>query len=221
MNSLIDFAKHLEEQLAGADREPHWAPGEADRYMAEVCDRRRRFEEVATQLNETVIQPRLETFASYFVNANLTSNESMGHCECWFGYCERFPTSTKVAFTIEHDVRFENVAVCYDVSMTPLFIRFNEHDRLTLLLDEASEDRVADWVEERLSEFLDAYLRIDRGGEDFEDEPVTDPVCGMRIQRASAAVSDSYCGHPYFFCSKDCLAKFQEDQSQYVQIKTV
>ncbi len=221
MNSLIEFAKRLEEQLARADREPHWPPGEADRYMAEVCERRRRFEELATQLNESVIQPRLETFASYFSNARLTSSDSVGHCECWLGYCERFPTSSKVAFAIEHGVRFENVAICYEVSMSPLFIRFNEHDRMTLELDEISEDRVADWVEERLLEFLEAYLRIDRGGEDFEDESVTDPICGMRIQRAAAAASDSYCGHPYFFCSGDCLAKFQEEPSEYVQVKTM
>lgn len=221
MSDLVKFAKRLEEQLAGADREPHWAPGEADRYMADVSERRHRFEEVALQLNETMIQPRLETVASYFSNANLATSETVGHCECWFGYCERFPTSTQVAFTVEHDVRFENVAVCYEVSMTPLFIRFNRHDRLTLELDEVNEERVADWIEERLSEFLDAYLRIDRGGEDFEDESVTDPVCGMRIQRAAAAASDSYCGHPYFFCSEDCFAKFQEDPAQYVQIKTM
>jgi len=221
MNDLVAFAKRVEEQLKGADCEPHWGPGEADRYMADVCERRRRFEEIAARLSETVIQPRLETLASYFSNANLTNNESSGLGECWFGYCERFPASTKVAFLVEHDVRFENVAVCYEVSMMPMFIRFNEHDRLTLVLNEVNEDRVADWVDERLLEFLDAYLRIDRGGEDFEDEPVSDPVCGMRIRRSAAAASDSYYGHPYFFCSEDCLEKFQEDATQYALIKTL
>ena len=221
MNDLVEFAKRVEDQLKGASDEPHWGPGEADHYMADIAVRRSRYENIAEQLNGTVIQPRLETLASYFTNANPTKDEPVGLCQCWFGYCERFPASTKVAFVVEHDVRFEKVAVCYDVSMMPLFIRFNEHDRLTLTLDEVNEERVADWVEERLLEFLDAYLRIDRGGEEFEDESVTDPVCGMRISRSSAVASDCYYGHPYFFCSEYCLAKFQDDETQYAQIKTL
>lgn len=221
MSGLVEFAKRIKEQLTSANREPHWAPGEADRYMADVCDRRRRFEELAAQLNETVIQPRLEMMASYFVNANLSAEELAGHCECWFGYCERFPSSTKLAFAVEHNVKYERLAICYEVSMMPLFIRFNKHDRMTLMLDEVNVDRVAVWVEERLLEFLDAYLRIDRGGDDFEDESVTDPVCGMRISRSTAIASDMYYGHPYFFCSEDCLAKFQADETQYARIKTM
>jgi len=221
MSSLVDFAKRVEEQLTGTKREPHWEPGEADRYMADVEVRRRRFEELAVRLNDTVVQPRLETLAGYFSNSSLTSNEAAGHCTCWFGHCERFPSSTKVAFAVEHDIRFEKVAVCYETSMTPLFIKFNQHDRLTLTLNEVNDDRVADWVEERLAEFLDAYLRIDRGGEDFEEEAATDPVCGMRINRSSAGASDGYRGHPYYFCSTDCQEKFAREPTAYVEMKTM
>jgi len=89
-----------------------------------------------------------------------------------------------------------------------------------LTIDEVNDDRVAAWVEERLLEFLDAYLRIDRGGADFGDEAVTDPVCGMRISRSSAVASDAYRGHPYFFCSKDCQEKFAREPTAYVEVKT-
>ncbi|MCA9124956.1 MAG: YHS domain-containing protein [Planctomycetales bacterium] len=221
MSNLVDFSKRLEEQLAGTNREPHWEAGEAERYMSDVDVRRGRFEEIAVRLNDTLVQPRLETLASYFSNASLTENESVGRCACWFGYCERFPVSTRVTFAVEHDTRFEKVAVCYDATMMPVFIKFNEHDRLTLNLDEVEDDRVTDWVEERLSEFLDAYLRIDRGGEEFLDEAATDPVCGMRISRSSAAASDAYRGHPYYFCSTRCQEQFSRAPTTYVQVKTM
>ena len=68
--------------------------------------------QIAVRLNDTLIQPRLETLASYFSNASLTDNESVGRCACWFGYCERFPVSTRVTFAVEHDTRFEKVAEC-------------------------------------------------------------------------------------------------------------
>jgi YHS domain-containing protein len=157
--------------------------------------------------------------AGYFSNASLSKDEPPGRCSCWFGYCERFPASTKVAFAVEHDVRFENVAVCLEVSMMPVFIKLNERDKLTSPLDEVKDEAVAEWVEQRLLEFLDSYLRIDRGGEDFDEEAVTDPVCGMRISRSAAVASDTYRGHPYFFCSRECQERFAREPTAYVEVK--
>ena len=219
MSDLVSFAKHVQKLLADANREPHWEPEEAERCMAEVGVRRERFEHIAERLNKMVVQPRLETLASYFNNASLTDNEPSGHCSCWFGYCERFPASTKVTFGVEHDVRYQNVVVGYQAAMMPVFIKFNEQDKLTLPLYEVNDAAVSDWVEERLLEFLDAYLRIDRGRDDFYDEAATDPVCGMRISRSSAAASAAHLGHPYYFCSTDCQVKFSQNPTAYVQVK--
>lgn len=221
MSDLVDFAKRLEEQLTSVRREPHWEPDEAERYMTAVAGRREKFDSLATRVIEAVIQPRLETLASYFSNASLSRDEPAGRCSCWFGYCERFPASTQVAFAMEHDVRLEKVAVCFDASMMPVFIKMNEHDRLTEPLDSIQDDAVAAWVEERLGEFLDAYLRIDRGSDEFEEDAATDPVCGMRISRSAAAASDSHRGHPYFFCSRECQERFARNPSGYVEVKTV
>jgi len=103
----------------------------------------------------------------------------------------------------------------------PVFFYYNEQDNLTLPIDWVRNEEVADWVEERLLEFLDTYLRIDAGSDGLVEEAVTDPVCGMQILLSSAIANDSYYGHPYFFCSKECLAEFQEDPAQYAQVKTM
>ncbi|MFO0915900.1 MAG: YHS domain-containing protein [Pirellulales bacterium] len=219
MSDLVAFAQSVKDQLNAAGREPHWLPEEAERYMAAVGDRRQRFEQLAARLIESVVQPRLETLAGHFTNASLPKDKPSGHCWCWFGYCERFPVSTKTAFAIEHDVRFGTVAVCYEAWMMPVFIKFNERDRLTVPLGEVNDDTVAEWVEDRLLEFLDAYLRIDRSRYDSDEEAATDPVCGMRISRSAAVASDSYLGHPYFFCSRQCQEKFAIEPTAYVQVK--
>lgn len=221
MNDLAGFAKQVMDKLALVNREPHWEPGEATRHMADVGVRHEHFLQVMTRLISTIIRPRLEILAGYFANASLTQNEPAGYCSYWFDYSERFPASTKVALYVEHDVRFEKVAVCYEACMIPLFIKFTRHDRLALLLDEVKDDFVASWVEERLLEFLDAYLQIDRGGEDFSDETVTDPVCGMRINRSSAVASDGYRGHPYFFCSRECRDRFTHNPQAYVEVRAM
>lgn len=221
MNDLVHFAKRIKAQLAKANREPHWEPGEAERYMAEFGTRRERFEQLTLELTDGVIRPRLETLAGYFPNTNFPTREPARHCSCWFGYCERFPVTAKIAFSIEHDVRFEKVAVCYEASMIPVFIKLCERDKLESTLDSMNGDDIAAWIEERLLEFLDAYLRIDRGREDFDEDTATDPVCGMRISRSTAEASGSYRGHPYFFCSLDCQERFSREPTAYVEVKAM
>ena len=219
MNDLVEFAKRVKGELMNANREPHWDRDQAERYMAEVELRRRRFNERASFLSTAIIQPRLEILSGYFSNASRSKDEHDFHYTYWFGFTERFPVSTNIAVGVEHDVRFEKIVVAYSAAMVPQFIKLNERDRLTLPLEDAPEEVVAKWIEDRLLEFLDGYLRLDRGGEDFTDESVTDPVCGMRITRSSAAASDSFRGHPYFFCCQDCQVRFERDPQIYVEAK--
>jgi Cu+-exporting ATPase len=49
---------------------------------------------------------------------------------------------------------------------------------------------------------------------------VIDPVCGMKIAPEKAAGSCEYKDETYYFCSKNCLAKFQANPENFVQPKT-
>jgi YHS domain-containing protein len=102
----------------------------------------------------------------------------------------------------------------------PAFMKYDAHDKLPLPLDAVDDQVVAAWVEEKLLAFVETYLRLDRGDEDFEDEAVTDPVCGMRISRSSAAAHMEHRGHPYFFCTEDCRRQFAENPERYVRVVT-
>jgi YHS domain-containing protein len=122
---------------------------------------------------------------------------------------------------MEHDARYEKLTTVYDVWMMPLFVKFNEHDALSMPLDKIDDAQIARWVEEMLLDYLDTYLRIDRGRDDFDDEAVTDPVCGMRITRSAAVAKEVYVGHAYFFCSLECQKAFAADPRAFVQVKTM
>lgn len=47
-----------------------------------------------------------------------------------------------------------------------------------------------------------------------------DPICGMTVRAESAAGSHVYNGNTYYFCSKHCLHKFQEDPEKYLSKPT-
>ncbi len=52
-----------------------------------------------------------------------------------------------------------------------------------------------------------------------EEEAMTtvrDPVCGMEVDPATAAGSETYEGTTYHFCSTACLERFREDPGRFV-----
>ena len=53
--------------------------------------------------------------------------------------------------------------------------------------------------------------------QDASPGKATDPVCGMKVDPARAAGSETYLGQAYFFCSKGCLAKFKSNPDGYLK----
>lgn len=51
---------------------------------------------------------------------------------------------------------------------------------------------------------------------DAADGRVTDPVCGMRIDAASATGSAEYAGQRYYFCSAGCKSTFESEPARYL-----
>ena len=47
---------------------------------------------------------------------------------------------------------------------------------------------------------------------------IKDPVCEMNVA-PGAGYAEMYQGHPYLFCSKKCLDKFEAEPQRYVVSK--
>jgi YHS domain-containing protein len=43
-----------------------------------------------------------------------------------------------------------------------------------------------------------------------------DPVCGMNVDE-STGLSATFRGHEYFFCSEECLHRFESDPARYIE----
>jgi YHS domain-containing protein len=217
---LQAFSRKIQGLLAAAGKEPEFAATEAASYMAEWTPRRQQFDKIAAQLMSGVIRPRLEMLVSHFPQARLTRHGPESRCACWLGYTDRFPADVKIELSVEHDRGFEHVVIHSELYIVPAFIKYDAHDKLVQPVEKVEEQTVAAWAEERLLAAVDTYLQLDRGADDFEDEPVTDPVCGMRIKRSAAVSQMDYRGHPYFFCAETCCVQFASDPERYVKVVT-
>ena len=221
MQKLEEFTKELRARVTAAADAPRWPASDVERYMASFRPRREQFGETARALIATVVRPRLEALARLFPTARITADEQPCRCSCWFPTSDRFPVTAKVEFAIEHDESVEHLYVRCEVYLMPVFFQFQPHDKLTAPLEQVDEERVSEWVEKRIFEFLATYLRHDRGADDLDEDLVTDPVCGMRLRRSDAREQADYRGHAYFFCSQECREKFEGKPTDFVSFRTM
>ena len=64
--------------------------------------------------------------------------------------------------------------------------------------------------DERLKDIADRVLWLEDGRFSHEDELVTDPVCGMAIERADARYSLQVDGETYWFCCEGCQKEYAQ-----------
>ena len=64
--------------------------------------------------------------------------------------------------------------------------------------------------DERLKEIADRVLWLEDGRFARQDELVSDPVCGMSLERADARYSIEVGGETYWFCCRGCQTEFEQ-----------
>ena len=58
-------------------------------------------------------------------------------------------------------------------------------------------------------------------GSKTASDSAIDPVCGMKVKIEGATNKTEHAGHPYYFCSPKCLAKFRAEPDRYLKATKV
>lgn len=218
MNDLKELERRIQEKLAAAEHLRTLRQEHLQQQMGELERKHERFSENAERLIRTVVQPRVEKLASYFDNAELLGADQAGrhHCTCRFAHAERFPATTKLDFACCHDEQLEKLVVFYTLEILPILFPYNRQDEVVFPVDRVDEKRLAAWVDQKIVEFVEAYLRLEHASHYQKENLVTDPVCGMRINKTVAAAQMEYAGQIHYFCAVACRTKFAENPQRYV-----
>ena len=170
---------------------------------------------------KAVIQSRVGKLLDCLTDAPPPQVEQTRHTLiCRFPHSPRFPATATIEFGVTRDGDARNVAVEYDLHILPAFVPVNARAHLVMPHDAVDEAKVAAWVEEQILCFVDAYLKTETVQEYQDENLVTDPVCGMRINKLSAASEAEYRGVKHFFCTEQCRRQFEEDPDRYNVAKT-
>ena len=219
MNELDELDRRVREKLAAADERKQLVQDHLQQRMTELDRRHQQFVLIADRLLREVVRPRFERVVAHFQNAEVLDADQVVrrfHCSCRLKHCERFPATGELSLILSHDERVENLLVIYRLEILPIFFRFLGSDHEAFPLEIVDEKRLAEWVDQRLLAFVDTYLRLEETDQYQSENLVTDPVCGMRINKlySPACVEDR--GREFYFCTEGCRSKFVENPGDYV-----
>lgn len=218
MAELDDLSTRLDAQVTRAARRLEQHAVQATAGSAALAARYRRFHEAAARIVRSIMLPRLERAARLFEHARLLEpDRSSGtFCRCRLPITPRFPAYATLELGLAHDGQVENALVCYDLDIQPLFMRYDRGERINFSLDKLDDKRIAPWVDEKLAQFVETYLRLEFVDRHQGDTLATDPVCRVRFSKVSAVGESAYGGHVFYFVSAETLEQFHQDPGRYV-----
>jgi YHS domain-containing protein len=186
--------------------------------MFEFEERYKQYTAIADKLFKNIIRPHMEKVAEHFPNAAFPVSDPPRRqsCICVFQHTSRFPASATLELGVSRDGQCQTLVILYALDILPVFFQFQGKDQLTFPLDRVDEKRVTEWVDQKLLAFVETYLRLDAIDQYQQDNLVTDPVCGMRINKVYAAAQMKHQDRTYYFCLEDCKNKFAKNPSAYL-----
>jgi YHS domain-containing protein len=218
MNDLSLLDQELRERKATAQERAQLHRRHMRQRMDEIDRYYEDFARVADCVAEQLIRPRMELLASYFDNAEPVAGAEQAqrhHCRYRFRHTERFPATGTLDLAVCPDADSKKVVVIYSLEVLPLFFRFEGRDQIEFALDGVDEPRLIAWIEQKIGLAFDTLLRVEEVEPYQRENPVTDPVCGMQINKAWAAARMEYRGETYYFCVEECREKFARDPRRY------
>lgn len=222
MGECEDLDRQIGERVAAAEAKQREHQDHIRQRMQEIERRQGQVSTVAQHLCSAIIRPRVERLAQHFENSEVlgSAQAGVGRCVCRFEHTERFPATVTLELFVCSDDKMSNALVCYRLEIRPVFIQFEGRDQLAVPLDEVDDARVALWVDQKLISFVDTYLRLLEVEQYQMDNAVVDPVCGMRINKNTAASEAEYRGHKFYFCINECREKFLKEPERWISERT-
>jgi len=222
MAEVGDLERKIKAKLALNEERQQLQLNHCHEFMLEAEVRHQRYTAVADRLMQAVIRPRMEKLKSLFDNARMPDTQNSRHTCCFqFEHTDRFPATVRLELSVTRDGEIKTVVLKYQLEILPVFFALEGQDQLTMLLEEVEDKKAAAWVETKILQFVDSYLRLETSNQHQEEDLVIDPVCGIRVNKAFAHDQMTLNGQTYYFCTAECQVRFAENTQRYLAGKAV
>lgn len=218
MSNLDHLKQRIEEKLSAAQEKKKTAYQQQQASNMEAREKSQRFAQVSQPIVDELILPRLEQLVGYFDNAQLVEEPGRSRMNqlLQFHHCKRFPVSAKLSLSVGSDRTGENLVVSYHLEILPVRIPYDRNAEISFSVEELDRQKLTEWLDDHICTFVYTYLQLEANEVPASEEQVTDPVCGMRIDKRFAAAQVEHEGQKYHFCIEECRQKFVESPGKYL-----
>jgi hypothetical protein len=182
--------------------------------VQDTKQRQERLEQLGIVFDELreVWKPRLELLVREFssrVKATLHVVPSRRDATFYF---QSSLAHVELKFTALTDRAFQRLILSYLLEITPAVIHYRPYAEVEFPLNAVDKPAVANWIDDRIIDFLQAYLSMGEPELCPRDQMVQDPVARIRFPKFAAAATLEREGERFYFISHDTRRQFETGQ---------
>jgi YHS domain-containing protein len=159
-----------------------------------------------------VWKPRLELLVKEFGNRIKAALDVVPSMRDVTFYVQSSVAQVKLRFTALTDRDFQRLILSYLLEITPAVIHYRPYDQVEFPLNAVDKAAVAKWIDDRIIDFIQAYLAMGEPELCPKDQMVEDPVVKIRFPKFAAAAALERGGKKFYFISEDTRRKFEREQ---------
>jgi len=215
--AAADFSAKLEQAFKSVDQQVAELRAKAGQRAVELGSRFAKFESVRAQISEQILAPRMEVIAKKCGAPSVAKKESRGHVvgNVTFPRSDDRQALIQITFAASVDDDVKTLLLDYELTIIPVFMKFEKNSRLEQPLDNVDMDAVARWIDGRLLAFVETWLKMPFVQQYQGENLVTDPVLNARFNRKLAAATRKHGDLTLHFATKESAAEFDKDPKKY------
>lgn len=113
-----------------------------------------------------------------------------------------------LTFSVAPDLPVNNAVVEYDLKIIPVLWHFEPHAEFSTPIAAFDADGLTRWLDDRIVQFVELYVRINEGEIYDKAEYVEDPVAHVTSPKFAAGATLDHGGKTYFFIDDGMKAEF-------------
>ena len=183
--------------------------------VQEYQDRQERLEQFERTVDElrNVWEPRLDALAKKFGDrVDVHPTIEPGRRSATFEFRSNL-ASVKLRLSVSPDAEVRKLVFTYDVEILPILMKFDSHVELEQPLDAVNSVKLAEWLDDRIVDFVRTYLALHENHYYLQDHMVEDPVAKVRFPKFAAAATLEQNGKTFYFIDESTLREFEKRTS--------
>ena len=180
MESVSSLIECIDAEFSAAEKRLNQLRAQ---HVQEYQDRRKRLEQFERTLDElrNVWEPRLDVLAKKFGDrVDVHPTIEPGRRSATFEFRSNLASVT-LRLSVSPDAEVRKLIFTYHVDIVPILMKFDSHAELEQPLDGVSRTKLAEWLDDRILDFVRTYLALHENHHYLQDHMVEDPVAKVRV----------------------------------------